>query len=1032
MQNAYLSTLFLLLSYCFVHAQEKIADFPLEDDRRVTRRGQFEDQLFFSVQSNFSNAVLWRYDISEQEIARVFPEDYVFIDMITTNSGLYFLLRESNPTGSSIKLWYWSGAAEDEPAERSSHFGNNGQFLAQSADRVFFEAGQSIYTFEFSIPVTQALGFSTLGIEEGVLWQGSYYWINNNQATRSVLRARPGTGLTAVASGDELLYDLRAVNGWLIWRSNSGLFRFKPNSPVEKFVDFATAGIHSAQLSGGVTFNDTTYFFSVDTDETGQELWQTNGTPEGTFLFKDLATGPNIYGNEADGDPRMLHRHEGKLYFLARNPDIELIRWESDGTPEGTIPLENISESRRWKWTFSQQWVQSAGYVLSVHFSDKGFEPAVFRGDLRTYDIYEGPGNGLLFDFRILNDYVTDDGTLITEAINGEHGREPWVLRTDGTQALLGDLAPASAWSTNYFIGDEDGYVFSISGNEDQGFALYRLSLEAPPTVPEVPLPVDWLQTMSPPVLPSNSINWSYSTGLAAGTDGSWYTAGAMTYGGCNLMFSRGETPIELSNTCTDLYVARLTADGRPEWQLNLPGSFLYADMPVIQTAPEGGVYAAGRFFQDGFIGDLTFNSALGDGYLTRIDADGNPLWLRQFSTSIGRIFEIESDEEGNVWVIGLYGGQARFEDIVLNSPVDPSYFVAHWNAEGALQWAKSIEPSLDWPSWGPVYATELDGNGNLWLMINNAGHNSSTNCDFGSVYGLLVKLDPQGETLVEEEWEGDDLWYSTDLAINSAGNLLLTGRFRGTLQTGAYRVDTGEENDCASTGFIAKINGQTGKTFRIRAMSDEQVPEAILSRDDGTYTIAGYQNLEDQINYPGFSHAPFDRKDGKIFAQVYSERDSLLAERAFLAREDFNSGGFIYLLPGAEDRLVMQGECNGPLDTLAAGQFTNLFSQYVYLTSFALPYEVPEDLQDDELAADAITIAPNPTTDRIFVEVEDADFSESAVLLFNTLGQQVNTSLERFDVGLFTMDLSALPAGLYYLVVPQGDRLLSKEIVKQ
>ncbi|OZG70861.1 hypothetical protein BTA51_23780 [Hahella sp. CCB-MM4] len=82
---------------------------------------------------------------------------------------------------------------------------------------------------------------------------------------------------------------------------------------------------------GLTSFNGKIYF-SQENNENGRELWVTDGTENGTRLFKDLVPGTHY------GSPENLTVVGRKLYFNAYSSDESNLRvlWESDGTEEGT------------------------------------------------------------------------------------------------------------------------------------------------------------------------------------------------------------------------------------------------------------------------------------------------------------------------------------------------------------------------------------------------------------------------------------------------------------------------------------------------------------------------------------------------------------------------------------------------------------------------------------------------------------------------------------------------------------------------
>jgi ELWxxDGT repeat protein len=80
-------------------------------------------------------------------------------------------------------------------------------------------------------------------------------------------------------------------------------------------------------------------YFAANDGQTGQELWKSDGTPEGTVLVKDLAPGEDDdFGVPAPSDPDHLTGVNGNLYFTT-NAGKAL--YKSDGTAAGTEPIRD-------------------------------------------------------------------------------------------------------------------------------------------------------------------------------------------------------------------------------------------------------------------------------------------------------------------------------------------------------------------------------------------------------------------------------------------------------------------------------------------------------------------------------------------------------------------------------------------------------------------------------------------------------------------------------------------------------------------
>ena len=85
-----------------------------------------------------------------------------------------------------------------------------------------------------------------------------------------------------------------------------------------------------------IVMNDVLYFELDDgRDETGKELWRTDGTADGTYLVKDIRE-----GSEGSNIEDMIV-YDNHIYFSAYNGSGSSFGdlWKSDGTEEGTVPV---------------------------------------------------------------------------------------------------------------------------------------------------------------------------------------------------------------------------------------------------------------------------------------------------------------------------------------------------------------------------------------------------------------------------------------------------------------------------------------------------------------------------------------------------------------------------------------------------------------------------------------------------------------------------------------------------------------------
>lgn len=223
-------------------------------------------------------------------------------------------------------------------------------------------------------------------------------------------------------------------------------------------------------------------FLGVDDGIHGDELWRTDGTPEGTNLFLDIDDDPNSY-NHGVSAPEAGRVADSYLVFVASKGPLGREPWVTDGTLEGTNLLMDINPG--------VPSASTSGDSLAGGFVGKGdvtYFNAV-RASWRPSIIWRSDGtlHGTVPVYEVDSETSFDGaspsmlvhGSLFFSALNASDGyNELW--RSDGTAAGTAfwlDIPPTDRSSTPIPQGAVNGYLLIQAETPAYGKELMAVDL---------------------------------------------------------------------------------------------------------------------------------------------------------------------------------------------------------------------------------------------------------------------------------------------------------------------------------------------------------------------------------------------------------------------------------------------------------------------------------------------------------------------------------------------------------------------------
>ena len=320
--------------------------------------------------------------------------------------------------------------------------------------------------------ITNVNGVAYFSVNGGELWKSD----GTEAGTMLVKDTRPAVGgtlfnLTTV--GDLLFFTSQDdIHGYELWKSDgtaAGTVMVKDIMPggassVPPVIN-ELADLDFTNVNG-------TLYFTANDGLHGYELWKSDGTEAGTVMVKDIESGPSsgIITPYTGDFGRSRTNVGGTLFFTARNGQqsgYEL--WKTDGTEAGTLIVKPSSQGPAIIST------EFNGELYFSSYADAGGN-SLWKTDgtaagtviVKTFDARNG---GIV-------DIVVVDGQLFLSTTTSATGGELWASDgTEAGTVLMSDILPGPAHSVPLYLTSSNGRVFFSADDGVHGRELWSASL---------------------------------------------------------------------------------------------------------------------------------------------------------------------------------------------------------------------------------------------------------------------------------------------------------------------------------------------------------------------------------------------------------------------------------------------------------------------------------------------------------------------------------------------------------------------------
>lgn len=253
-----------------------------------------------------------------------------------------------------------------------------------------------------------------------------------------------------------------------------------------------------------------------------------------------------------------------------------------------------------------------------------------------------------------------------------------------------------------------------------------------------------------------------------------------------------------------DIYVAKYSSTGVFKWVRTAGGtSGDYAHAMAVDAA--GNSYITGEMEMTTRFGSVALTSSgSNDVFVAKYDTNGNLIWAKKLGGGGGSDQGLGiSLSGGNVYITGTFQG-GNFSGVSLPPYGGRDIFVAKMTTDGVFQWIRKAGGSSD----DQGYAISNDLSGNVYVtgfFAGTANFSGSYITSNGGTDVFLAKYNPSGTLLWVKKTGGTANDAGNAIKVDNSGRVFITGGFRYTSLFGTTTLKTSNGN---SDIFIACYDG--------------------------------------------------------------------------------------------------------------------------------------------------------------------------------------------------------------------------------
>ena len=263
----------------------------------------------------------------------------------------------------------------------------------------------------------------------------------------------------------------------------------------------------------------------------------------------------------------------------------------------------------------------------------------------------------------------------------------------------------------------------------------------------------------------------------------------------------------------SDVFVAKYEPTGGLVWAKTAGGPLLDQGYDIA-TDTSGNSYVVGAIQTNGIYPTVTFDAITLTGhgdydwFIAKYDANGSVVWAKNAGGPAGDMaYGVALDNSGGIYVTGFFSGTMTVDGVTVTSAGLFDIFVAKDNSDGTLVWLKRAGGTGADIAHGIV----VDSAGNIAIVgefQNTATFDSNSIVALGLGDAFIAKYDTDGNNLWAHRG-GGTITYRADranaIAADGSNSFYVTGEFTGMATFDSLSVTSTGPN--ASDIFLAKYD---------------------------------------------------------------------------------------------------------------------------------------------------------------------------------------------------------------------------------